>query len=65
MPPHGSTDIDRLERIEERLIQIDKALRGNGKPGLFTEFAVWKTTVSGLVALDIIIVAGLIGLWLK
>ena len=59
------TESDRLERIEKRLIKMDEGLRGNGKPGLFTEFAVWKNTVAGLIALNVIIVAGLVTLWIK
>jgi len=63
---HDNTiEPDRLTRIENRLIKLDEALRGNGKPGLFTEFAVWKNTVAGLITLDIIIVGGLITLWIK
>ena len=54
--------VNETKAICERL---DEGLRGNGKPGLFTEFAVWKNTVAGLVALDIIIVGGLVALWFK
>ena len=62
---HICTESNRLERIEKRLIKMDEGLRGNGKPGLFTEFAVWKNTVAGLIALNVIIVGGLITLWIK
>lgn len=65
MTEHKCTKEEQLDRIELMLAGIDKGLRGNGKPGLFTEFAVWKNTVCGLVALDIIIVGGLITLWIK
>jgi len=61
-------EIAKISKIDEMLaimISIDKSLRGNGKPGLFTEFAVWKNTVAGLIALDVIIVGGLIALWIK
>ena len=61
---------DKEEVFREILItlkNIDVGLRGNGtdRPGLFTEFAVWKNTVAGLVCLDVIIVGGLVALWLK
>ena len=65
MAGHVCTEADRLERIEKMMIKLDEALRGNGKPGLFTQFAVWKNTVAGLVALDVIIIGGLVSLWLK
>jgi hypothetical protein len=65
MPEHQCNKEKEISEIHEMLTRIDHGLRGNGKPGLFTEFAVWKSTVCGLIALDIIIVAGLVGLWLK
>jgi len=65
MAGHVCTEADRLARIEKMMIKLDEALRGNGKPGLFTQFAVWKNTVAGLVALDVIIIGGLVSLWLK
>jgi hypothetical protein len=61
---HECTKEEQLNRMELRLIAIDEGLRGNGKPGLFTEFAVWKNTVLGLVALDVIIISGLVAMWL-
>ena len=62
---HKCTKEKEITEIYNMLKQIDIGLRGNGKAGLFTEFAVWKNTVAGLVALDVIIVAGLVALWLK
>lgn len=54
-----------ISEIHEMMKTIDIALRGNGQPGLFTNYAVLKNTVGGLLALDIVIITGLIGLWLK
>lgn len=65
MPDHICTERDRLERMEAMLLRIDGGLRGNGKPGLFTEFAVWKNTVLGLLAVNMLLIAGFIGLWIK
>jgi len=54
-----------ISEMHEMMTRIDKALRGNGKPGLFTEFAVWKNTVLGILGLNVLILTGLIGLWLS
>lgn len=65
MTEHKCTKEEQLNRIETTVLRIDAGLRGNGKPGLFTEFAIWKNTVMGLLALNMIIIASLIALWLK
>jgi len=62
---HACNKEKEITEMYQMLQRIDSGLRGNGKPGLFTEFAVWKNTVAGLVALDAVIVGGLIALWLK
>ncbi len=54
-----------ITEMYEMLKRIDYGLRGNGKPGLFTEFAVWKNTVLGLLSLNLMIVVSLITLWLR
>ena len=54
--PLSSTDIrarfdatqDHLSNISERLRKLDEALRGNGGPGLFTEFARSKDRIDRL-----------------
>ena len=65
MAIHECNKEKEITEIYTMVKRMDEGLRGNGKPGLFTEFAVWKQTVTGLIALNIIIVAGLIGLWFK
>ena len=62
---HECNKEKEITEIHRMVSRIDEALRGNGKPGLFTEFAVWKNTVAGLVAMNIVIIAGLVALWLK
>ena len=64
MPEHKCIKEDQLTRIEQAVNRIDTSLRGSDGKGLFTEFAVWKNTVAGLIVLNMIIVTGLIGLWL-
>jgi len=49
-----------IKDMHQRMIAIDERLRGNGKPGLMTEFAVWKTTVKGLIVVSMIIVGHII-----
>ncbi len=56
---------DEITAIHDICQRLDAGLRGNGKAGLFTEFAVLKNTVAGLIALDLIIVVGLVSLWIK
>lgn len=65
MPDHVCTETQRLKNIEAICKRLDDSLRGNGKPGLFTQFAVLKATVGGLLGLNILIVTGLITLWFK
>ena len=65
MTGHYCTKEKELGEMHEMLTRIDEAIRGNGKPGLVTQMAVWKNTVLGLAGLCIMIVTGLIALWLK
>ena len=65
MTEHKCSKEHEITELLEVCHRIDVSLRGNGKPGLFTQFAVWKNTVAGLIALDMIIVVGLITLWLR
>ena len=54
-------DIGEVKKI---CISLDKSLRGNGKAGLFTEFAVLKVVVTGVLALNIMIIGSMIALWI-
>ena len=65
MVEHKCNKESEITEILTMLKKLDCSLRGNGKPGLFTEFAVWKQTVVGLIALDAIIIGGLVSLWLS
>lgn len=60
---HVCTKEEKIDEMHAMLERIDKGLRGNGKPGLFTEFAVLKNTVIGLLAFDAIIIGGMMALW--
>jgi hypothetical protein len=63
--PHECIHETRMLEMHEMLKRLDEGLRGNGKPGLFTQFAVWKNTVAGLVALNVIIVGTIVAMWFK
>jgi hypothetical protein len=54
-----------ITAIYDIVKRLDASLRGNGKPGLFTEFAVWKNMVVGLMTMNMLLVAAFIGLWFK
>lgn len=42
MPDHTCNKEREITEIHSMLMRIDEGLRGNGKPGLFTEFAISK-----------------------
>ena len=44
-----------VKRLDTTTTSLDKALRGNGKPGLLTQFAVLKVTVVGLLACNLFV----------
>lgn len=54
-----------VSELKVMVKELDNSLRGNGGPGLFTEFAVWKNTVLGLLALDVVIVTAIVAMWFK
>lgn len=55
-----------LDHIKASLAKIERAvIDGNGQPGLVTQVSNFRMIVGGLIGLDMMIVAGLIGLWLK
>jgi len=55
----------RLERIEDSLMRIETRIVGNGKPGLMVQVAEHGKVIAGLIAMDVVILGGLIGIWLK
>jgi len=59
------TESDRLMRIETKLDKFGADLRGNGHAGLFTEFAVMKAKVGGLIFMNVLILGSIVALWVK
>jgi len=56
MPPHICNKEAELTEIHDMVQNIDKAIRGNGKPGILTQLAVMKVTLGAVVALNFFVV---------
>ena len=62
---HECDKADEIKEIHAMVTRIDKSLRGNGKPGLFTDMAVLKNTMAGLIAVNVVIIGAIIGMIFK
>jgi hypothetical protein len=56
-------NIDRMERKVDKIYQV--LIEGNGRPPVIGQLALHEITMKGIIALDVIIISGLIGLWWK
>ena len=65
METHRCNKESEISEIHAIVKRLDDALRGNGKPGLFTQFAVMKATMGGLIGLNFLFLIGLITMWVK
>ena len=63
MSEHTCNKEREITEMHEMLKGIDKALRGNGKPGIMTQIAVMKVTLAAIVILNGVIVKTLISEW--
>jgi len=65
MPEHKCVRGKEIDEIHEMCTRMDQGLRGNGKAGLFTEFAILKNTVKGLIFMNVLIITALISIWVQ
>jgi hypothetical protein len=63
---HVCTKEDTIDRMEGKINKIYTILvEGNGKPALTTQMATTAQMVNGLIALDIIIITAIVGMWFQ
>ena len=63
MNEHICNKEKEITEMHTMITRIDSAIRGNGKPGILTGMAVMKNTICGIIALNVIIVSCIVGLW--
>ena len=66
IPSHVCSKEDNIDRMERKVDKIYQVLiEGNGRPPVIGQLAMHEITMRGIIALDVIILTGLVGLWLK